>query len=286
MLIERVVRRENLLAAYARVCANKGAPGVDGMTVDQLGDFCRAHWPRVRGQLLGGAYIPQPLRKVEIPKPGGKGVRMLGIPTVLDRLIQQALLQVLSPIFDPGFSADSYGFRPGRSTHQAVLRAREHIAAGHRWVVDMDLAKFFDRVNHDALMARVARKVKDKRVLLLIRRDLQAGIMEGGAASPRTEGTPPPEIGPLSPLPSDIFRGLLHDLDKELERRGHRFARYADDCNVYVKSRAAGERVLASLERFVSARLRLKVTGRRAPWRGRGNASPWATVSRPIQRRS
>lgn len=265
MLIEQVVQRENLLAAYARVCANKGAPGTDGMTVDQLGEFCRTYWPRVRGQLLSGAYIPQPVRKVEIPKPGGKGVRMLGIPTVLDRLIQQALLQVLSPIFDPGFSADSYGFRPGRSTHQAVLRAREHIAAGYRWVVDMDLAKFFDRVNHDVLMARVARKVKDKRVLLLIRRYLQAGIMEGGVVSPRTEGTP--QGGPLSPVLSNI---LLDDLDKELERRGHRFARYADDCNVYVKSQAAGERVLASLERFVSARLRLKVNRAKSavarPW--------------------
>lgn len=264
-MIEQVVQRENLLAAYARVCANKGAPGTDGMTVDQLGDFCRAHWPRVRGQLLSGAYIPQPVRKVDIPKPGGKGVRMLGIPTVLDRLIQQALLQVLTPIFDPGFSADSYGFRPGRSTHQAVRRARDHIAAGHRWVVDMDLEKFFDRVNHDVLMARVARKVKDKRVLLLIRRYLQAGIMEGGVASPRTEGTP--QGGPLSPLLSNI---LLDDLDRELERRGHRFVRYADDCNVYVKSQTAGERVLASLERFLSERLRLKVNRAKSavarPW--------------------
>jgi RNA-directed DNA polymerase len=266
--MEQVVQSENLLAAYARVRANKGAPGVDGMTVDDLGEFCREHWPRIRGQLLSGTYQPQPVRRVEIPKPGGKGVRMLGIPTVLDRLIQQALLQVMTPIFDPGFSDASFGFRPGRSTHQAVLRARDHIAAGHRWMVDMDLEKFFDRVNHDVLMARVARKVKDKRVLKLIRRYLQAGIMEGGVASPRTEGTP--QGGPLSPLLSNI---LLDDLDKELERRGHRFVRYADDCNVYVKSRAAGERVLASLERFLSQRLRLKVNRAKSavarPWEGK-----------------
>ena len=254
VLIEQVVQRENLLAAYERVRANKGAAGVDGMSVDDLADFCREHWPRIREQLLGGTYVPQPVRKVEIPKPDGKGVRMLGIPTVLDRLIQQALLQVLTPIFDPGFSDASFGFRPKRSTHQAVVRARAHIAAGHRWVVDMDLEKFFDRVNHDILMSRVARKVKDKRVLLLIRRYLQAGIMEGGVTSPRSEGTP--QGGPLSPLLSNI---LLDELDKELEKRCHRFVRYADDCNVYVRSQAAGERVLDSLEKFLSERLRLKV---------------------------
>ena len=265
MLIEQVVQRDNLLAAYERVRANKGAAGVDGMSVDDLADFCRAHWPRIREQLLGGTYVPQPVRKVEIPKPDGKGVRMLGIPTVLDRLIQQALLQVLTPIFDPGFSDASFGFRPGRSTHQAVLRAREHMAAGHRWVVDMDLEKFFDRVNHDILMSRVARKVKDKRVLLLIRRYLQAGIMEGGVCSPRSEGTP--QGGPLSPLLSNI---LLDELDKELEKRGHRFVRYADDCNVYVRSQAAGERVLDSLEKFLAKRLRLKVNRAKSavarPW--------------------
>lgn len=265
MLIEQVVQRENLLAAYERVRANKGAAGVDGMSVDELADFCREHWPRVREQLLGGTYVPQPVRKVEIPKPDGKGVRMLGIPTVLDRLIQQALLQVLTPIFDPGFSDASFGFRPRRSTHQAVVRVREHIAAGYRWVVDMDLEKFFDRVNHDILMSRVARKVKDKRVLLLIRRYLQAGIMEGGVCSPRTEGMP--QGGPLSPLLSNI---LLDELDKELERRGHRFVRYADDCNVYVRSQAAGERVLDSLERFLAERLRLKVNRAKSavarPW--------------------
>jgi RNA-directed DNA polymerase len=191
---------------------------------------------------------------VEIPKPDGKGVRMLGIPTVLDRLIQQALNQVLTPIFDPTFSEGSFGFRPGRSTHGAVVQAREHIAAGHRWVVDLDLEKFFDRVNHDVLMARVARRVKDKRVLLLIRRFLTAGVMEGGLVSVSDEGTP--QGGPLSPLLSNV---LLDELDKELERRGHRFVRYADDCNVYVKSKAAGERVMASLERFLRERLRLTV---------------------------
>jgi RNA-directed DNA polymerase len=265
MLMEQVVQRENLLAAYERVRANKGAPGVDGMTTDDLADFCRRHWPRIREQLLGGTYAPQPVRKVEIPKPDGKGVRTLGIPTVLDRLIQQALLQALTPLFDPGFSEGSFGFRPGRSTHQAVLRAREHIAAGHRWVVDMDLEKFFDRVNHDILMSRVARKVKDKRVLRLIRRYLQAGIMEGGIISPRTEGTP--QGGPLSPLLSNI---LLDELDKELENRGHRFVRYADDCNVYVRSQAAGERVFGSLEKFLAGRLRLKVNRAKSavarPW--------------------
>jgi RNA-directed DNA polymerase len=253
MLMEQVVQRENLLAAYERVRANKGAPGIDGMSVDELADFCRGHWAGIREQLLGGRYVPRPVRKVEIPKPCG-GVRMLGIPTVLDRLIQQALLQVLTPIFDPGFSEASFGFRPGRSTHQAVMCAREHIAAGYRWVVDMDLEKFFDRVNHDILMSRVARKVKDKRVLLLIRRYLQAGIMEGGIVSPRSEGTP--QGGPLSPLLSNI---LLDELDKELESRGHRFVRYADDCNVYVRSHAAGERVLGSLEKFLAEKLRLKV---------------------------
>ena len=188
--MEQVVRRENLLAAHARVVQNGGAPGVDGMTVDELMAHCREHWARIREQLLSGTYTPQPVRRVEIPKPEGGGVRMLGIPTVLDRFIQQAVLQVLTPIIDPTFSDASFGFRPGRSAHQAIQRARSHVAAGHRWVVDVDLEKFFDRVNHDVLMARVARRVKDKRVLLLIRRYLQAGIMEGGLVSPRTEGTP------------------------------------------------------------------------------------------------
>jgi RNA-directed DNA polymerase len=260
-----VVRRENLVAAHARVVRNGGAAGVDGMSVDELMPYCRRHWARIREQLLRGTYIPQPVRRVEIPKPDGRGVRTLGIPTVLDRFIQQALLQVLSPIFDPTFSDASFGFRPGRSTHQAVQRARSHIAAGHRWVVDVDLERFFDRVNHDVLMARVARRVKDKRVLVLIRRFLQAGMMEGGLVSPRTEGTP--QGGPLSPLLSNI---LLDEWDRELERRGHRFVRYADDCNVYVQSKAAGERVLASLERWLGQRLRLRVNRQKS-----GVARPW-----------
>ena len=264
-LFEEVLRRENLMKAYRRVLSNGGAPGVDGVTVQDLMPFCREHWTRIREDLLNGHYIPKPVRKVEIPKPGG-GKRMLGIPTVLDRLIQQALLQVLGPRFEPTFSDSSFGFRPGRSTHQAVQRAREHIEAGGRWVVDMDLEKFFDRVNHDVLMARLARSVEDKRVLLLIRRYLQAGIMEGGVVSPRSEGTP--QGGPLSPLLSNI---LLDELDKELEQRGHRFVRYADDCNVYVRSRVAGERVLASVERFLSERLRLRVNRAKSavdrPWK-------------------
>ncbi len=254
MLMEQVVHRENMLAAYRRVVRNKGAAGVDGMTVHGLWGFCQAHWEGVREQLLDGAYCPQPVRKVEIPKPGGKGVRMLGIPAVLDRMIQQALLQVLTPIFDPTFSEHSYGFRPGRSAHQAVRSARSHMAAGHRWVVDMDLEKFFDRVNHDVLMARVARRVKDRRVIVLIYRYLRSGMMEGGVVTPRREGTP--QGGPLSPLLSNI---LLDDLDKELERRGHRFVRYADDCNIYVRSKRAGERVLRRLERYLRDRLRLTV---------------------------
>jgi RNA-directed DNA polymerase len=253
-LIEEVLRRENIKAAHDRVVQNGGAPGIDGMTVDALMTYCREHWAQIRQKLLDGTYMPEPVRKVEIPKPGGKGMRMLGIPTVLDRMIQQAVLQVLQPIFDPTFSDGSFGFRPGRSTQGAVTRAREHIASGHRWLVDLDLEQFFDRVNHDVLMARVARRVKDKRVLLLIRRYLQAGLMEGGLVSPRAEGTP--QGGPLSPLLSNV---LLDELDKELEHRGHRFVRYADDCNVYVQSKAAGERVMASLERFLRERLRLKV---------------------------
>lgn len=253
-LMEEVLRRENVVKAYERVVSNAGAPGVDGVTVDDLKAHCWTHWPRIREELLSERYQPQPVRRVEIPKPDGKGKRMLGIPTVMDRMIQQALLQVLTPIFDPAFSDCSYGFRPGRSAHQAVLKAKEHIAAGHRWVVDLDLEKFFDRVNHDVLMARVARRVKDKRVLRLIRRYLTAGMMEGGLTSPRTEGTP--QGGPLSPLLSNI---LLDELDQELEQRGHRFARYADDCNVYVQSKAAGQRVMASLESFLAERLRLTV---------------------------
>jgi len=266
LLMEQVVCRENMLAAYRRVVRNKGAAGVDGVTVYELLGFCQSHWEGVREQLLSGTYRPRPVRRVDIPKPGGKGVRMLGIPTVLDRLIQQALLQVLTPIFDPTFSEHSFGFRPGRSAHQAVRSARSHIAQGYRWVVDMDLEKFFDRVNHDVLMARVARRVKDRRVIVLIYRYLRAGMMDGGIVSPRVQGTP--QGGPLSPLLSNI---LLDDLDKELERRGHRFVRYADDCNVYVRSRRAGERVLRRLERYLRDRLRLTINRAKSavarPWK-------------------
>lgn len=264
--MEATLGRDNMMAAYTRVVANGGAPGVDGMTVADLMPFLKTNWPRIKEDLLAGRYRPAPVRGVDIPKPGG-GTRTLGIPTVLDRLIQQALHQALSPLFDPDFSDSSFGFRPGRSAHQAVLAARAHVAAGRRWVVDMDLEKFFDRVNHDVLMARVARRAGDKRVLRLIRRYLQAGLMADGVATPRTEGTP--QGGPLSPLLSNI---LLDDLDKELEKRDHAFCRYADDCNIYVRTKAAGERVMASLTRFLSDRLRL-----------RGNAAKSA-VDRPWQR--
>ncbi|MCW3989210.1 MAG: group II intron reverse transcriptase/maturase [Candidatus Bathyarchaeota archaeon] len=265
-MMEAVVERENMKTALYRVISNKGAPGVDGMTVDELTGYIMVQWPSIKEELLEGRYEPQPVRKVEIPKPGGKGMRQLGIPTVIDRLIQQAIHQVLQPVFDPDFSESSYGFRPGRSAHDAVRRAHLYVKAGRRWVVDIDLEKFFDRVNHDVVMSRVARKVKDKRVLRLIRRYLKAGILEGGVVSPRTEGTP--QGGPLSPLLSNI---LLDDLDKELERRGHWFCRYADDCNIYVKSKRAGERTLSSITRFLSKRLRLKVNRDKSavdrPWK-------------------
>ena len=264
-LMSAVLERGNMMRAYERVLRNKGAPGVDGMTVGDLKPYLKAHWPAIREQLQEGRYCPLAVRKVEIPKPGG-GMRMLGIPTVQDRLIQQALHQVLSPVFEETFSTHSYGFRPGRSATQAVQQARSYIEEGRRWVVDADLEKFFDRVNHDILMSRVARQVKDQRVLKLIRSYLQAGIMEGGIATARTEGTP--QGGPLSPLLSNI---LLTDLDRELERRGHRFCRYADDCNIYVRSRRAGERVLASMTRFLEVRLKLRVNQEKSavdrPWK-------------------
>ena len=264
-LLDEMLRRENMFTALERVKRNAGAAGVDGMTVDELDGFLREQWVRIREELRNGTYHPQPVRRVDIPKPGGKGTRTLGIPTVLDRLLQQALLQVLQPIFDPTFSDASFGFRPDRGTHHAIERARALIASGRKWVVDLDLAKFFDRVNHDVLMARVARRIKDKRVLLLIRRFLQAGMMEGGVVSPRVEGTP--QGGPLSPLLSNI---LLDELDKELEARGHAHVRYADDCNVYVRSEAAGKRVMSSLERFLGERLRLTVNREKSavarPW--------------------
>lgn len=263
-LIERLVERETMLAAYRRVVGNRGAPGVDGTAVDELGDFLKKHWVTIKGQLLSGTYYPQPVRGVEIPKPDG-GVRQLGIPTVVDRMIQQALYQVLSPLFDPQFSESSYGFREGRNAHQAVLKAKEYQSEGKQWVVDMDLAKFFDEVNHDLLIARISRKVKDWRVLILIRRYLGAGILRDDRVERRDKGTP--QGGNLSPLLSNI---MLDDLDKELERRGHSFCRYADDCNVYVRSRKAGERVMASITWFVETKLKLRVNREKSavarPW--------------------
>ena len=264
-LMEEVVSRDNMMAAYSRVVSNKGAPGVDAMPVTALKGYLQQEWPRIREELLAGTYRPQPVRKVEIPKPGG-GTRMLGIPTVLDRLIQQAMHQVLNPLFDPGFSESSYGFRPGRSAHQAVKAARKYVEGGLRWVVDIDLEKFFDRVHHDTLMSLVKRKVADRTVLSLIDSYLKAGILEGGVTSPRVEGTP--QGGPLSPLLSNI---LLDELDKELERRGHTFCRYADDANIYVATRRSGERVMASLTNYLSERLRLTVNQSKSavdrPWK-------------------
>ena len=251
--MEAVVEPGNLKKALARVRRNKGAPGVDGMTVDELGDHLKAHWPEIRSRLLAGSYTPQPVRRVEIPKASG-GVRLLGVPTVLDRFIQQAVMQVLQEEWDPGFSDASYGFRPGRSAHQAVRRAQEHILAGFDIVVDLDLEKFFDRVNHDILMGLVAKRVADKRLLRLIRGFLTAGVLDGGLVGPTTKGTP--QGGPLSPLLSNL---MLDVLDKELETRDHRFVRYADDCNLYVRSRRAGERVMASVTDFLARRLKLTV---------------------------
>jgi RNA-directed DNA polymerase len=266
MVMEEVVENKNLIKAYRKVVGNKGSAGVDGMTVEELKPYLKTEWPKIKEQLLADEYKPQPVRRVEIPKPGGKGVRILGIPTVVDRLIQQATLQVLDPIFDPGFSESSFGFRVGRSAHQAVLKAREYVASGKRWVVDLDLEKFFDRVNHDVLMSRVARKVKDKQVLHLLRRYLQAGIMAGGLVEPSREGTP--QGGPLSPVLSNV---LLDELDKELERRGHAFCRYADDCNIYVASQRAGERVKESITQFLAKRLKLKLNEEKSaidrPWK-------------------
>ena len=264
-LLEEVLRRENLMLALQRVQSNKGAPGVDGMTVHELTPHLKTHWPCIREELLNGTYSPGPVLRVAIPKPDGKGMRLLGIPTVLDRFIEQAILQVLTPQFDPHFSESSYGFRPGRGCHDAVKAARAHVEAGHRFVVDMDLEKFFDRVNHDVLMVRVARRVKDKRLLRLIGRYLRAGIRIDGVVHDHEEGTP--QGGPLSPLLSNI---LLDELDKELEKRGHRFCRYADDCNIYVKSKAAGEQVMETITRFLAKKLRLTVNKEKSavdrPW--------------------
>ena len=252
-LMEEVCDRSNLETAWKRVRGNKGSPGVDGLTIDDTATYLREHWPTIREQLLNGTYTPQPVKRVDIPKPAG-GVRRLGVPCVVDRLIQQALLQVLQGRWDPTFSEHSYGFRPGRSAHQAVAQAQAYVADGYDVVVDIDLEKFFDRVNQDRLMARVAERVSDKRVLRLIRACLCAGVMEDGLVRPTEEGTP--QGGPLSPLLSNL---VLDELDKELERRGHRFCRYADDCNIYVRSHRAGDRVMSSVCRFVTTQLRLKV---------------------------
>src|SRR6266498_628878 len=253
-IMEDVCERANLKEALRQVRSNKGSACVDGMTVDQLGGYLKQHWPAIREQLLNGTYEPKPVRRVEIPKPDGGGVRKLGIPTVLDRFIQQAVMQVLQKRWNPTFSQHSYGFRPRRSAHHAVAQAQQYIAAGYSWVIDLDLEKFFDRVNHDKLMGQIAKRVEDKRLLKLIRAFLNAGVMENGLVSPSVEGTP--QGGPLSPLLSNL---VLDELDRELERRGHRFVRYADDCNIYVRSERAGQRVMESVTRFITQHLKLKV---------------------------
>jgi len=252
-LMEEVCEQENCKRALARIKANKGSAGVDGMTIHELPEHLKQHWPAIREQLLSGTYRPQPVKRVEIPKPDG-GIRKLGIPTVLDRFVQQAVMQVLQGSWDRTFSKHSYGFRPGRSAHQAVEQAQQYIAEGYRWVVDLDLEKFFDRVNHDKLMAKIAERVGDKRLLKLIRAFLSAGVLEDGLVNPVDEGTP--QGGPLSPLLSNL---VLDEFDRELERRGLRFARYADDSNIYVRSRRAGERVMESITRFITTKLKLKV---------------------------
>ena len=266
-LIERLVERKNMRKAYSQVMRNKGAGGIDNMSVEALMPYLKEQWSNIREQLVRGEYNPRPVRRVEIPKPN-RGMRQLGIPTVLDRLIQQAIYQILSPIFEPTFSDSSYGFRPGRSAHQAILKAKEYQTKRRKWVVDMDLAKFFDEVNHEKLMSKIANKVRDRKLLLLIRRYLQAGAMSNGVVNASDKGTP--QGGPLSPLLSNI---VLDDLDKELERRGHAFCRYADDCNVYVKSKRAGQRVLESITKFVEKTLKLKVNRRKS------------AVARPHQRK-
>jgi len=263
-LIEQMIERDNLNAAWRQVSRNKGAAGVDGLDIERTATLLRKEWDQIKMRLLAGRYRPQPVRRVEIPKPNG-GIRPLGVPTILDRFLQQAALQVLSPLFEPHFSEHSYGFRPGRSAHQAVLAAREYQRGGKRWVVDIDLASFFDEVNHDLLMARVRRRVQDVRMLKLIRAFLKSGVMIGGVSQPSEKGTP--QGGPLSPLLSNI---LLDELDKELEKRGHRFCRYADDCNLYVASRHSGERVLGSLTAFLEGQMKLKVNRAKSavdrPW--------------------
>ncbi len=263
-LMEEVCERGNCKRALARVKANKGSAGMDGMTVQQLPEYLKQHWPVIREQLLSGNYRPRPVKRVEIPKPDG-GIRKLGIPTVLDRFVQQTVMQVLQGKWDRTFSEHSYGFRPGRSAHQAIAQAQKYIAEGYRWVVDLDLEKFFDRVNHDKLMAKIAERVGDKRLLKLIRAFLTAGVLEDGLVNPVDEGTP--QGGPLSPLLSNI---MLDEFDRELERRGLRFSRYADDSNIYVRSKRAGERVMDSLKRFLITKLKLKVNESKSavarPW--------------------
>jgi len=253
-LMEEVCKRENLLEALRRVKANKGSAGIDGMTVGQLSGYLKEHWLTIREQLLNGTYEPQPVRRVEIEKPDGGGMRKLGIPTTLYRFLQQAVMQVLQRQWDPTFSDHSYGFRPGRSAHQAVAQAQKYIVEGYGWVVDLDLEKFFDRVNHDKLMGQIVKRIEDKRLRKLIRAFLNAGVMENGLVSPSVEGTP--QGGPLSPLLSNL---VLDELDRELARRGHRYVRYADDCNIYVHSERAGQRVMKSITRFIMQKLKLKV---------------------------
>lgn len=282
-LMEQVVARDNVITALKRVQKNKGSPGIDGMTVEALREHLREIWPTLREQLLAGTYRPQPVKRQPIPK-GDGGVRELGIPTVLDRFIQQALLQVLQPRFDPGFSPHSHGFRPGRRAHDAVCAAQKYIQEGRRWVVDVDLEKFFDRVNHDVLMGKLAKQIADKRVLGLIRHYLSAGIMAQGVVVERHEGTP--QGGPLSPLLANV---LLDEVDKELEKRGHAFARYADDSNVYVRSRRAGERVMRTLRRLF-AKLRLQINESKSavarPWNRKFlGYSFWVAPGREVKRR-
>lgn len=263
-LIEEVCQRGNVVRAWKRVQGNGGSPGIDGMRVEELTDYLREHWGTIREQLQGGTYKPQPVKRVEIPKPSG-GKRKLGIPTVVDRFIQQGVMQVLQEEWDRTFSEHSYGFRPGRTAHQAVAKAQGYIAEGYYWVVDIDLEKFFDQVNHDKLMGQIAKRVKDKRVVRLIRGYLKAGVMENGLVRATDKGTP--QGGPLSPLLSNL---VLDELDRELERRGHRFVRYADDCNIYVRSERAGRRVMASVTRFLTQKLQLKVNAEKS-----GVARPW-----------
>lgn len=264
-LMERVVTQENATAAWRAVKRNGGAPGIDGMTTQQLGDHVRKHWENIRSKLLAGTYVPSPVRRVEIPKPNGGGIRLLGIPTVLDRWIQQMLLQVLQAIFDPLFHANSYGFRPGRSAHDAVRAAQTYVQEGKDWVIDMDVTKFFDRVNHDILMASIGKTIRDKRVLRLIGRYLRAGVMTEGVVQASEEGTP--QGGPLSPLLANIY---LDALDQELERRGLAFSRYADDCNIYVSSQRAAQRVLSSITEWMAKHLRLEVNATKS-----GTGRPW-----------